>query len=271
MTTLANRRGLIPNIQTTTTLVNTYYGGEATEVSNQETEWQLMSFLAKKENFDLWVDGLTLNFQPKVDIDTVTPYIISYDGTGSVPVSNTEKLTLERTLTLARDVIVKVNSWDHQFKRHNSAGRKKIHYENVGDSEADETTNTKKAKTPTSTVRAPASPKFSKNTPQVYEFRAPGLSQAQVNALAEQKLAELSAHERNVQLTLPCDPSITIRTILKVTGTNTDFDQSYYVDEITYHCGFEHGYQMTVNAKNSSPNQVITINGTLTTAEPEVD
>jgi hypothetical protein len=56
--------------------------------------------LARRENFDLWVGGTTLNFFPR----SVAPPV-------PLPLSLTTSLRLDRSLTFAGDILVTVKSW----------------------------------------------------------------------------------------------------------------------------------------------------------------
>ena len=247
VTTLCSRHGITCNVKQTTTPIAKYYKNEAASVTNQQTEWQLISFLAQKEKFNVYMSGVTLNFLPVADITKAQPYILRYDSSGSFPILNAESLTLRRTLTIAKDVVVKVNSWNHEQKQHVKAGRQKT-----------------KIASKSPTAKASVHPTRTNKTPLVYEFREPGLTQEQANDLAEKKLAELTQHERKIEARLPADLAIYPQSIIQLIGTGTDFDQRYYVSEITIKCGFDTGYYMTVEAKNSSPQTVSDVDGALT-------
>src|SRR5579859_5368301 len=68
--------------------------------------------LAEREGFDLWVSGHTLNFQPPV-ATTTDPYVLLWSDQGQGNrVANFEGLKLHRSQTLAKDIIVKVASWN---------------------------------------------------------------------------------------------------------------------------------------------------------------
>jgi hypothetical protein len=77
-----------------------YYKTDHVVLTQEQTEWDLLIYLAKQENFDLWVSGRVLNFQPS-PLSTVPPYRIICPNSGSPQ-------------TLARDVIVKVRTWNQK-------------------------------------------------------------------------------------------------------------------------------------------------------------
>ena len=67
--TLAGRHGLTPNVSATSTLAGRYYSTEHDRItlgqfSRATTEWDLLSFLAAREGFDVFVAGQTLTFAP---------------------------------------------------------------------------------------------------------------------------------------------------------------------------------------------------------------
>ena len=62
--TLAARRGLSAAVQGTDTPAGTYYEIDHAVTTHEETEWDLLVYLAEREGFDVWVAGETLHFQP---------------------------------------------------------------------------------------------------------------------------------------------------------------------------------------------------------------
>jgi len=82
---------------------------------------------------------------------------------------------------------------------------------------------------------------------------------AQANALAATKISELTQHERRITFELPGDLSLTPRSMVSLTGTGTDFDQSYFVSQIRMRCNLGSGFPMHVEAKNASPQSTVTL------------
>jgi phage protein D len=195
------------------------------------TEWDLLTFLAQEEGFSVWVSGNTLNFQP-VPPPTQNPVVITLSG-GQDPwvTSNAATVRLRRALTLARDIQVTVQSWSSR-----TASAFKV---------TAKATGAKKAS-------ASATAGAGQTTTQNYVYTRPNLTHAQAQALANQKLAELSAHERVVTITMAGETSMTPRQGLQIMGTGTNFDLAYYITEINRHIDAE-GFGQTVTAKNSSP------------------
>jgi hypothetical protein len=105
-TILAGRHGLAANVQPTTAPVGRYWELEHDSLTlnaagKATTEWDLLVSLAKREGFDLWVCGTTLNF--------VAPNVFALPAV--LPMSAAMSLRLDRALTFAGDIIVTVKSW----------------------------------------------------------------------------------------------------------------------------------------------------------------
>lgn len=227
---LANEVGLTPNVATTSTLIGRYYRADHThtaldQFSEANTQWDLLVYLAGQEGFDVWVDGNTLNFQPAPKNPNIfnLPYI-----EGDVPQFGGMSLDLHRAMTLAKDVEVQVRSWDSQHKNGFTVKLRGSIKTNAGAVEK----------------LAP---------PQTYVFVKPGLTRAQAQIFAQQKLAEISRHERVVSLKMPGNLAVSVRDMVSLSGTQTDFDQSYYIDLLQRQMDIRQGFVQTLTLKNHSP------------------
>jgi phage protein D len=220
-TTLAGRHGLAANVAATTTPVGRYWELEhdrlvLNEFSHATTEWDLLVTLAQHEGFDVWVGGNTLNFQPPLASNAPQAVLRPMaTETGSV---NVMSLRLERALTLAGAIEVTVKSW------HSRQG---------------------------STCMQTASNGGAGN-PLSYVYVVPNLTPDQALNLAQKRLAELTQHERVVSVEMPGELALAPRMMLRLEGTGTDFDQSYWIDEIERHLSVRHGFTQRLRAKNSS-------------------
>jgi phage protein D len=225
-TMLAQSNNLTPVVTPTMTPVGRYYQSEHDRValnqfSRSMTQWDLLIFLAGQEGFDVFISGTTLYFQPSAA--TLVPAYI-------VTPANVQDLRLERSLTLARDIVVTVKSW-----------------------------NSRQQNAFTQTVRSSGKNGVSRNgagqsgPPQTYVFVRPNLTMDDALKLAQQKAAELTQHERVWEATMPGDLTLDPRSMIQLVGTGTDFDQTYYVDIIDRHLSMEHGFVQRVRAKNTSP------------------
>ncbi len=226
--TLAGRHSLTPVVTATTTLAGRYYGAEHDRItlgqfSRATTEWDLLTFLAAREGFEVFVAGQSLYFQPRSQ--TTAPTLLTP--------GDCITLSLERALTLARDIEVTVKSWN---TRHQAAF--------------------------TQTARSTA--KGSRGSaPQRIVVVRPNLQPNDALQLAQRILADLSSHERIVHADLPGELSLTGRSQITLSGTGTDFDQTYYIAELDRHFSLAHGYTQRLRLKNADPANDATI-----TADP---
>lgn len=229
-TTLANEAGLTPNVAATTTLVGRYYSGDHTvtaldQFNRASTQWDLLVYLADQEGFDVWVDGTTLNFQPPpATLKTVSlPY-----KQGDIPQFNGMSLSLHRAMTLAKDVEVQVRSWDSHHKKGFTV-------------------------TVRGSIKTNAGAVVKLGPPQTYVFVQPDLTHAQAELYAQQKLIEISKHERVVEVKMPGDLTTNVRDKIALSGTSTSFDQTYYIDTIVRQASLKSGFVQSMTLKNHSP------------------
>ena len=101
----ALRHGLRPLVERTSTPVGRYYQAEHDRLTlgqfaKATTEWDLLSFLAGQEGFDLFMDGDALRFGPP-----------AADGAIAVRREDCVSLQLEHALGLSRAIEVTVRSW----------------------------------------------------------------------------------------------------------------------------------------------------------------
>ncbi len=232
-TILAQRHGLAPVVVPTTTPIGRYYESEHDRVTLSQftrasTEWDLLVLLARQEGYDIFVEGTSLFFQPTL-----------VDAAGAVILDTAGLVTLQmrRSLTLARDLEVTVRSW--------SSRNQSTCVQTVLASMNDAT----------------ASP-ASSETAQRYVFVRPNLTPDQALQYAQRRVAELIAHERIIEATMPGELSLTARSAVALTGTGTDFDQTYYVDTIERHFDSGNGFTQRIRCKNTSPR-------TLSASSPE--
>jgi len=239
---LAARHGLTAQVTNTTTLADRYYTQDHDKITLNDftrvtNEWDLLTFLAQQENFDVFVFGNTLYFQPST-APGQNPIAFNFDA-ASQPylISNGVSPKLKRALTLARDITVTVQSWS---SKQQSAFKV-----------------TAKA-TGTRAQSGAASTKAGATTTQNYVLTRPNLTHDQAQTLANQTLGQLSAHERVVSIEMPGDVTMQPRQGLRISGTGTNFDMDYYISDITRMISAE-GFTQTVSAKNSSPKNQTTV------------
>jgi len=224
-TKFATENNLTPVVTKTTTPIGTY-SNSYNQTVNSSTEWDFLTSLAQNEKFNLYVINKELHFEPKVVQDR-TPFEINWKAATFLtpsPVSNTERLTLSRTLTLAQDVEVKIRS--------NSQ-------------------TTGKSFVATATSKHIKGAPITKKQKYVYSF--PNLSVLQAKARAQSLLAEITQHEVLLTATLPPNFKLTKVTPLQVMSTETPFDQTFYLDSIIRSISAS-GATMKIEAKNHDTN-----------------
>ena len=231
ITALAQERGLNPVVTATTTLVSRYYQQDHDRVTQDQfsrvsTEWDLAKYLAQQEGFDLFVDGQDLHFQPQPAVKP-DPFVVTWDAAARS--SNVLDIKLERSLTLAKDVLVVVRSWNSRQGRAFTRMSGKGGANSVQSGKA-----------------------------QRYTYTFPNLSEDAAQKKADDLRAEISQHERNAVLTLPVELVLTPRGMVSLQGFGTSWDQPYYVASISRAFN-EDGTQETVNLKNVSPESQATV------------
>jgi len=229
--TLALRHGLTPVVTATTTPIGRYYqeGHDLStlhQFSKSVTEWDLLSGLAEREGFDVYVQNSSLCFAPPAPdgLPTVWQWM---PGGGAA--STLTALQMERSLALARDIVVTVQSW-----------------------------NSRQAQMITQTVRSSAQGAVSASgaaraaTATTYALVRPNLTPQQAMTLAVQTLSDLSRHERVITAVMPGELDLAPRSLVLLQGTSSEFDQTYAVDEITRRVSARDGFVQTVRAVNTA-------------------
>ena len=237
-TTLAGRHGLTADVVPTTALVGRYYVQDHDHLKNGEftrttTEWDLLTYLAGLEGYDVWVEGTVLKFKPSTKPDA-TPWLVQWavDEAG-MPTSNAIDLGLNRNLTLARDIIVEVKSWN---------SRKGSGFTKVAKAGKSQSKGSKGARNGSSS-----------GEPQKISITRPNLTEDQAQKLANSILAEESRHERVIRWREPADALMTARTMCLLQGTGTSWDQVYFVASVRRQISVGSGFVMSVEAKNHTP------------------
>jgi phage protein D len=104
---LASRHGLSANVVATQDAVGRYFQSGRTrsafsQHASTTSEWDMLTWLADLEGFDVWVDSNTLNFQPNT----------SEGPAFSIGPADCTRMRLHRRLDLAAGPTVVVRSWD---------------------------------------------------------------------------------------------------------------------------------------------------------------
>ena len=224
-TLLAQRRGLTADVTQTTTPVGRYWQLQRDRItldqfSRATTEWDLLVTLAGLEGFDVWVTGTTLHFRPARAPQG--PGFTLRATAGPLGRANVTGLRLERALTLARDIEVVVKSWNARQQQAfiRTARRRR------GTSRGGEV--------------------------QRHVYIVPNLTPDEALKLAQRRLQELTRHERVVVAEMPGELDMAPRNQIRLEGTNTDFDQEYWIDEVDRTLHVARGFTQTLRARNAS-------------------
>ncbi|RQZ24054.1 hypothetical protein DIE14_23140 [Burkholderia sp. Bp9017] len=236
---LAARHGLTPQVTKTSTLVGKYYAIDHDAMNNARTEWDLLCYLARIEQFVVYVRGKTLYYQPRPDPTKTTPYRITFtppDAHNGSPTCNVEGLKFSRTLTVSRGVYVHVRSFNDVDQRVYTATY------------------------PTSASKRSTAPGSVGNSSdaQTYFYSVPNLTQQQCVRMAQAKYQDIVRHEMRAEFEVPAagNDDLDTTSIIEISGTGTAYDQLYYPESITRELSFPDGYRMTVHAKNHAPDSL---------------
>lgn len=224
-TILAGRHGLAADVQATTTVVGRYWQLEHDRIvlnqfSRATTEWDLLVTLAQHEGFDVWVTGTTLHFRAP-EITSAPAYVLRPGTTANGP-ANVTSLRLDRSLLLAGDINVVVKSWN---SRQGSGCVQTASRSGISGSQG---------------------------TPQTYVYVVPNLMADDALTFGQQRLTELAQHERVVTAEMPGELNLAPRMMMRIEGTGTDFDQSYWIDQVERRISVAYGFSQTLHAKNTS-------------------
>ncbi len=223
--------GILGAVTKTTTNVGTYYAIDQVQMQADRSEWDLICYLARQEGFIAYMSGKTLVFGPD-PIPNSSPYQLQWiapASPGEPPQANVKDLSLSRSQTISKGISVTVRSY-------NGAGKANI-------SQSYPTR-------PKSITPGKASPY---GATQQYYFRLPaGSTPQQCQAYAEKRYHEIVEHEMKLEATLPGDVVLTTKTLIRLSGTGTKWDQSYYPKSITREMNVDVGFTMNVSAQNQN-------------------
>lgn len=208
-TILAGRHGLAADVQATTTPVGRYW----------ELEHDSLTLNTHTRGTTEWDLLTTLAQHEGFDLSVSGGALHFRPGQmqpAALPLAALMSVRLERALTFAGDISVTVKSW------HSRAG--------AGC---------------TATARTQRGAASSRN----YVFVAPNLTQDAANALAQRRLAELTAHEWQLRAEMPGELALMPRHYVQLYGSQTLFDTVYRIDEIERRLHATHGFSQTLRAR----------------------
>jgi phage protein D len=215
-TTLAGRHGLGVAAMATDTLVGRYYQSDHDTLtmgthSRALSEWDLLSYLAVQEGFDLFMDGETLRFGAGVG---------GAGGGGTSVVlrpADCLVLRLEHAMAMERSIEVTVRSWDQRG-----------------------------AQAVAQTVQGGGGGRVWKHS-----VVRPNLPPDEAERLAGRVLADLMRHSRTISATMPGDVTLAARALVSLEGTGTGWDGGYAVSEIVRTVDVRRGFTQRVSLQRS--------------------
>ncbi len=230
-TTIAKQFGLRPVVTATSTLVGAYYQLDHVKADLSKPAWDLLTWLARKEHFVVYVQGKELHFEP-APTATQTPRVFTYippPADGGPPHFPGTSIKVSRSLTLAKDVKVEVSSWSRKTKKAFTKSATAAH--------------TKNAVTRRSPVASGETQTFS------YAFR--GLTPEAAQQRANQLALEISSHELKLEIDGPADNNLGRTDVIQLKGTI--YDQVFFIDSLTRSMSDEEGYTWRIAGKNHGP------------------
>lgn len=226
---LAFRHRLTPLVTATSIKSGTFYKLGHVTTTHQQSEWELLAYLADVEGFVVYIKGDELHFEPRKAVGT-NHYVIDWvkpNPDNASHVSNAVNLKFSRNLTIAKGVSVEVHSWNaKQKKGFTEYWPKAARATQAGQS---------KART------------------QVYKFTIAGLTAVQAQQRAQSLYSQIIAHEMRLTGYLPGDDVLDCTKTIQVRGTETAFDQIYFPESVNRTLSVNEGYRMNIRAKNTSP------------------
>lgn len=233
MQKIAAAVGLTPVIVASPNPVGVYNQIVHALLEQKASYWDLAVKLAQFDGYQIYVKGRELHYEPRT-LPDAEPYVIRYNpvADSGAYALNAVRLELTRNLTVAKDIIVDIASWDGKKNR-----LVKGH-----------------ALLPRNYNKVTKGVAKLDHAPQHYFYAIPNLSPVEADRRAQKILEYLSSHEMNLSAELPGDVLLTPRSIIRLEGTNTPFDQVFYADSIQRTFSYDDGFRMNIKAKNQSPN-----------------
>ncbi|MCB8881715.1 hypothetical protein ACELLULO517_15815 [Acidisoma cellulosilytica] len=230
--TLAGRVKLTADVDNFPQKVGAFYQVDHDKISQDSYSHttnlrDLTIWLAQQVGADFWVSGQTLHFKSAVDATKTTPYSLVYTPPGAdnpYPSLPATSIQLARDLTIAKDVVLSMRIWDSKQKQATV-----LYYPKSGQSAVENGTSQEYVLPP-----------------------RPGMSPAAALVYMQSQYQAIVLHERLVAVVCPGELVLDARSVIKLSGTGTTFDQSYYVDSIDRTWSVDSGFDESIQLKNHS-------------------
>jgi prophage tail gpP-like protein len=216
--TIAGQHGLVAQATATSGNVGRYFGDGYTKLSLGQfsrfrSNWDLVVQLARERNFDVFVQGTTLIFQPVTNAFAAAVQIRPADVT---------RMRLEKNLAIQPSAKIKVQSWNSQQKISYNA-------------------------TTTNTAASPFSGDTAANA-QIYLFSKSNLTSSQTDLSVQQYAGELARLRTILHVEMPWNMSISPRSTILLQETQSSFDGLYLVDNLERRYSSVTGSSQTIHA-----------------------
>lgn len=228
VTDIAEKYDLTPDVTPTTTPAGQFFKAAYSHLSRETPLWDIIVFLAEREGFDAYVKGTTLYFGPPQAEEDPRPWEVFVErDTQGRHWSNVKRLSLRRSLTLSGETSVTVIS-------HSPVTGKAV--------------NAPWTRAGRHAARSSASGYAAKR--QSIVIVKPNLTAEQALEYARRVAEDITKFERTIDFHAEGDLSLSVQRKIKLTGTESSFDQDYTVAEITWTLSPQAGLEMKVHAKN---------------------
>lgn len=220
---IAESRGLQAIVAGTSTLAGTYYNQNSTILGNDASEWDLLLFLAQQEDFIMRVKGKQFLFGPY-------GIVTGPDYTPQDPIPFTwgkdiEALEFERSPHAARDVIVKVITFDRDTKA-------------------------RIVETAKSTTQYAKRIYGGSRAAYTETYVIPGLTRQQAQKKAQAICYELSRLQVIGQIDTAGNPDMAIDRKVAIYGVGQGLTDTYYLNRVTHQFDINNGYACSSSLSN---------------------
>lgn len=240
-TQLAQQNGLKAQVTATpgNTKAGRFYSIDHVHLTTTQTQWDLLTYLAQQLGWVCYVQMDTLVFGPPVP-EGQNDFVVQAPDPHNPVQTQLMRLQFARNLTVAKDIIVQVRSWNAKQAKGFSV-------------EAKAQRNVK-------TTLAGARPGMNPNiggSAQIYSYTIPGLTVEEAQAKANALLMDISRQELRVQIDMPGDLQPSKGQVIRLKGTGSVFDQAFHPFEVTRTMDLQQGFRQSILCKNHSPESTV--------------
>jgi hypothetical protein len=214
-TRFAGEHGLTPVVTGTTALAGSYYNQQAAALGREATEWDLLLYLARRENYIVRVKGNELHFGP---------YGTVVGDAAPVPYtwgSDVEEINIERSPHAARNLVVTVLTYDRNSKKL----IKEV------------------AKSSTQAAQRIAQ-QIDRRAKYSLTYTIPGLTRQQAQNRAQQILDEYSRKQVIGRIVAAGNTALSVDRQIQIGGLGKGLDGSYYVNRVVHSFDLSRGYSI---------------------------